>query len=1076
MTSRWCDELTRIAREVSPVTVVCRTPATVRAIYRDLAEGATPEHGGFAGLHVTTLAGLIHAAAPSALLDASTLDTSLPEWHPWKKLLASRPGLQRVLCAHVDRAHRFRAAGLPTIGLRHEILSLVDDGWGRVPAHEGIASLLGRKPRPGVILSVGFGSEPLVFGGAVSPVERTLLTHLGAREIAPCETAGAAGVPESFAVPDSAAEARFVALRAGGSGRVLVLVASQTTEERVRAALMRNGVAVADDGASPLTRHALSAVLRPLLPLFYSRGTAPLEARHLLRLLTDPVLARTSPSNAAVLPVTDGVDAPIASVRHTQDAITRCRLARAGLDTWLGALSSLEADAAGRHQAADPGDRDDATRWLASVRIVCQKVSRLAFHARATGKLGDVAALVTDIKLSDPVRDALGRAIARALADERAKPADEIAFDDALAGSLGSGRVDRGVEILRYHAYDGRGCDLLLLAEVHDKGLALPPTPDPLLTASDRRALALPDARDTVAERLGLVRWAMSRARESIAIVSATDASGRRVSPPVDLALRPRTDHVASSYGFAFDLAEAQERAAFGVGGARDPVTRQIDSEWARSGALVGGATAAVDGGDRVTLEDHLVANAQRFPVSLRPWLGDAGLIPGTLDGLPDSFVLSATRAAAFTQCLYRAFVRSVLRIKPHEEVTEEIDVAAVGTVVHEAMASVMKGVRLAVPAERVDATRADLAARLAVALPAAMSHVTADSPGETHAIRTARDGLTARWVRQLAVYAECRIVDVDRLNACTCKSMYAGIGEEPAFMELYETLAAGMAKDPSTKLRANLMAVCRRGPRTLAEFDGARDDLFVKIAHTHHARLESLLAKEAVRTQVQAVIDLVKALAPDVDKALCNVADDLEVVATELPFGRSAYGADETQAALSLPLGARPLLVNGEIDLVVHRRGPPGLVAGTRYRVIDFKTGSSPGPASRVIEELTQPQLMFYALAVEALPPIVSTHATPVQVESVAFDLLRYLEHPVMPVSREALVRANATIGALVDRARGGRYALVPHPDMCPLLNRHSANCDYAESCRLRPGFDPALATPAHDEEGEDNAEEVAS
>jgi len=99
-------------------------------------------------------------------------------------------------------------------------------------------------------------------------------------------------------VPDVAAEARAVtrevlpALAAGK--RVLVLVAGTDTEERVRAVLSRNGIAAADDAAEPLRKHALASIARPLLPLFLSRGAEPVEADHLLRILTDPVLARTA--------------------------------------------------------------------------------------------------------------------------------------------------------------------------------------------------------------------------------------------------------------------------------------------------------------------------------------------------------------------------------------------------------------------------------------------------------------------------------------------------------------------------------------------------------------------------------------------------------------------------------------------------------------------------------------------------------------------------------------------------------------------------------------------------------------
>ena len=98
-------------------------------------------------------------------------------------------------------------------------------------------------------------------------------------------------------------------------------------------------------------------------------------------------------------------------------------------------------------------------------------MTALAEHARG-GHLRDVERFLSALKLSDPEDDRLGDAVLGALAREGFRPATENDLDDALAGGVSRGRIDRGVVILPYESYDGRDADLTLLAGVHEKGLA----------------------------------------------------------------------------------------------------------------------------------------------------------------------------------------------------------------------------------------------------------------------------------------------------------------------------------------------------------------------------------------------------------------------------------------------------------------------------------------------------------------------------------------------------------------------------------------------------------------------------
>jgi len=1049
----WLDGVAAAAAEGAPLLVVCRTGATVRAVYRRLAEEATQgRRAGFADLQVTTIRGLVAAAAPRPLKAAptSTDGDVLPDGHPWRELLRERPGLTRELRTRMGLVHEAAAASVTLENLRPELRALLDAGWGRPASLEGMRRLLSAPKAAARCLAVGFAPGEFSFLGGFPRADRALLARLGATLIDAGDPTGIARVPiEALRLPDTAAEARAAAVKAAGAAAgssILVLVASEATGDRVRAALRRNGITSAADGALPLTRHSLVSILTPLLPVFASQGREPLEARNLIRLCTDPVLARTAPKSRRVKG--DGGERPRASVRHVRDMILSCRRVRATLDEWIAALGEIERQRDRKLKAADEESKASAANRLASAQVLLALVQALAENARGGGRLGDMARFLSDVELSDPKDDRLGRAIRGRLSSEGYRPADPDSYAEALGDALASGRVDDGVQVLPYASYDGRGADLLLLLDVHGKGIAHAPAPDPFFTPMDQRLLGIPPPLEMIQERLAIARWASTRARRTLAIVAETDATGRRVSRPVDLDLTLDEHLLDASYGLSFELPERADCQVLGIGlPERDDFCTQVDAEWARRGATVGEphpeGTPAEETG---SLLDYVRKDLLRIPDDLLPFLGKSGATTGG-DGLPQGFTLSASRLGHFTNCLYRAFCRSVLGLRPQEDVKEDLDAKEVGTAVHRALQQGLQGVRLVVPQAHLDLARREAMKRLERATEAAVEEEVKDRPAgsDTPPISLARQGVRSRWQRHWAHYLERRIISLEEAEEEARGAALEDLEESEFLTASVDALCPGLKPTPRDDFQGNLLgSLGRHG----GDIGGILLDsgLFDGIAPKNVSIISEAMSQPVPRAKLEALCATARerltgvGFAPD---------GDMEIVAAELAFGLPG-GKEPT----FLQMGRSKIAVSGSIDAIAQRQGTPGL-AVSPCKVIDYKTGRTKGVPAKLLDNLLDPQLAFYAIVLEGAQHLLTRKdGRPLRVEAIERDGVRALDMKEVAFGETDRERVHKVLGALLDHARDGSYPLIPHPQGCPLLKPFGTYCDFQEICRLRPQY----------------------
>lgn len=1074
----WLTPIRDALDEERPVLVLCRSSATKREVLRRFAALARPGVAiAWSDLQVMTLGGFLE----SLELDRSTTDSSatevcppLPEGHPWQARLAERPKLRRRLFRRMAPVYEARLLGREG-ALSEPIEQLLEADWGR-PDHLALAK---RLLSGGLVFdpelqrfAIGFSED-----SGLTPMELALVDAIGCRRI-PEERSGAP--PPSArdegllacAVTDVAAEARTVANRCLASFQagikaeeIVVLTAGSQTAQRIRAACRRNGVPVADDAPVPLTRHGLCSVLRPLLPLFEARGAGLLHVRDLHRLFSHPSLSRRAPKNAALLLPTDvdADDKPRIELRSVRGFLRECRLSRAGLDDWDRALIRQEEPLVTLYREADGRGRDAARRRLVSLAILRARLARLATHARSGRGLGALGALLDDLRLRDP-RDGLGIAIRSALGRAAARPATEAHFEDALDQAGSTGRVESGVQLLSIDGWDGRPAKRLMIVDVHGQGLAKVPARDPFLCDADAGVLGLESPVEVVRRRLRVLGEAVRSADKALAIVTQNDAGGRAVSPPVGLTLRYEvvpTGLEDQNFGLELEGYERSAREALkeGEGDTADPSARQVDLEWFRAGWIFHDPVQVPALEPKTTpLPEFLRRDLGWFPEDLRPWLGWLG----EGEGLPDGFKLSASRLGHLTSCLYQGFANSRLRLRPREEIEEELNAREVGSAVHKAFERATLGISLRVPTAELEAARQTLDERLETEFDRAAEEALAGLPGirANAALAVAREGFVRRWRVAWRHYVEQRIRSVEEHNAelrgpvlekDILRPIFKGERALPGPPESGLHLIPGLPDYHRKTFVAAFAEALREADFDVEAVVQSRARWIGSTSKLARGGLAPFVAEPVFEAGLRALAELAR---QEVQSRLLDLSGDLTVVKTELAFGEVP---DRAATELQLQLGREAVSVRGFIDAIKRLRGAVD-TATARYDIVDYKTGKSPfNDSDRMNSRLTAPQLILYALALQELGVIEDDEPAPIEVLSLVYDVVRQPKLSEWPGHPELLERAAGAFGELLDHARDGRWPLRPQPAECPALGG-KGYCDYKDACRIRQGFGQSI------------------
>ena len=1027
--------VTPLAESGHPVLILCRTGFARRWAVAELLR----ERSGWENVAVKTLSGLVREYTPESLTPPAAIDEPIPVGHPWAQSLADRPQLRRLLQTHAATAHRLRALNMPIAGLPAPITALVDAGWGVPSDIEGWRRVAGGQFTH--VVPVGFFTDS-AFGaaGTLGAAERAIVRALGLQGDL---LEQASGPLPAIAVTDVAAEAREAVRLLFEAKAGLALVADAATGERLTSALQRNGVAVSGDGSVGLDRHSLTALLSGLIPVFESRGAEAITQAELCEVLLHPVLSRRAQKSDVAALASIGLDGQVRlSVRSVRKILAATRRFRATPLEWVDLLAAATAELM-RPREMDDGRVEVSEARLQGIGIIAQGRAKLLAECASFGTFAAMADLVKGCGLADP-SDRIGAAIRAELRRAGNTAVSSERFLDALGGAVDAGILPAGVTVLRYDQYDGRPSDVLVLLDVHHKGVGSAPAVDPLLGETGLRALGLPSPSEVVRERLQLLRFAATRAGSCTAIVAATDAGGRVVVAPIDLALHfdgmadGSAQQPRDSYGLQVDIPERKSRVSMMEGSHSSPdagLALQIDAEWFRAGVLLAGSKLPRVPQSPATLEDYLTCSDLR-PPDLRAFLGDVGTARGSVDGLPSDFRLSASKLIHFTSCLYQAWGATVVGLGRMQNIEEDLGASEIGTAAHKVL-ELQSGLHWVVPDSGVSDARRLLVERSTARMEAEVEAVRTDQKAheETGAVAAARVGLTTRWKRHWTRYAARRITAASDARA---KEM--------------TRFAKTLDKETVEQAAGALFPTLAKGPR-----DGLGKVMVKVLVHTPTAdalrdAVETLCKDLANKNQPAVRVALAGPFPPEMETLIAMAAaawvPPPDALGDALVVGVEAKFDAESPTALSL--GARPVRVKGSIDALVRwRRGGTGSI-----EIVDFKTGKagSGGDKRDVLGTLTKPQLPFYGLVVRAgLIPV--TDGAPVR--ALSYDMVSLNKDTRMEIEDEALDRASFTFGALLDRARAGDFPLAPHPASCPLVGG-KGYCDLRDACRLR-----ALPTP---------------
>ena len=1070
--------------------VLCRSGSVRRGVLARLKS----EENGWIGVEVVSLKASVAQQTPNivapmgaAIVAGGVNDGALPAEHPWAATLLHRRKLRGELRQIVERARALQtiADGLPQNLAQSLIGQLVAANWGDNVMHRGWSRLLARiKKQPHSVIACGFDPNPnFTHCGRVDAVARALLNavpqenYCSLADDGGWEPPGAVDVNRrTIHVSDVSAEARIAAKHVGNAleenpkARILVLCSHEDTAGRLSATLVRNGITVARRHSTSLSQHGLASVCRDLLPIFATNCAQSVLRKTIEKMLSSPMLVRSIPANdegvqqylgdlAIHLPQNDRCRV---SLRHLRQMLNFARRSSATPAEWQAVIQNWTATM--RERALDPINQEyveSNTRRVVSGLVAGQKLQLLIQHA-GVGTFGALADLLTEYGVFDAKSNA-----AQAIRAELRRFGIRVMNHDDLAqildATVDSGELSVGVTVMPYHEYDYRASDLVVLLDLHSKGITKPPMADAFLQdAVLLTAFGRPNPEQEVRERVLLFRAATARAKDSVYIVSHRGGDGKAVVPPMELGLIGEV--AVFDHGLRIEqLRENTSRVDFST---RNPAhdqtwcDQQIDAEWVRSGQRMEG-TPAVTNLDAKTssLADYMETDSR--PDDIKQFLGQAGAALGiniNEHGLPPNLVLSSSSIEQFTGCMYRGFAARILRLKEDKERTEDLDSDELGTALHAAIEAGIvdnngNGICFVVPDAEVIQKRTDFVKRASERFTQAVPAAAADGLAVI-----ARQHLVERWNRHWDRFADRILKYSQALNDRKAKiEKVMGATNEQLRQGIVSVFAPNINQQSKLRIWKAILGALSNNPQC-PTLDAPGINFFNEVYIERQRGVE--VAKDAdLENLTDSQDNFINALGNNPSDnglrvavenfinqwiAPPNPAGDHKVLASEAKFGFNE--------AVTFELGdAGALNVRGKIDAIVKL--PNGAL-----EILDFKSGASKVDHDAALKSLLKPQLPLYALAVNARNIENPDLPEGANVTAATIDRIKELKDFQSKISLSipdediSLDQFPARLGAvLAPGVNNGDFALRPHPHSCPLLKDRDAYCDFQAVCRLR-------------------------
>ena len=1079
--------------------VLCRSGSVRRGVLARMKS----EANGWIGVEVVSLEASVAQQTPNIVapmgddvVAGGVNDGALPAGHPWAATLLHRPKLRGELRQIVERARALQtiAGDLPQNLAQSLIGDLVSAGWGDNVIHLGWSRLLARiNEQPKSVIACGFDPDPnFTHCGRVDAVARALLHAVPQQNYCSLADDGGWEPPSALAVDanrtihvsDVSAEARIAAKHVGEAleknpkARILVLCSHEDTAGRLSATLARNGITVAQRHSTSLSQHGLASVCRDLLPIFATNCAQSVLRKTIEKMLSSPMLVRSIPANdegvqqylgdlVIHLPPNDRCRV---SLRHLSKMLNFARRSSATPAEWQTVITNWTA--AMRTHALAPGNEEYVeanTRKVVSGLVAGKKLQLLIQHA-GVGTFGALADLLTEYGVFDAQSNA-----AQAIRAELRRFGSRVMNHDDLAqildATVDSGELSVGVTVMPYHEYDYRASDLVVLLDLHSKGITKPPMADAFLQDPNLlEAFGRPNPEQEVSERVLLLRAATARANDSIYVVSHRGGDGKAVVPPMELGLAGEV--AVLDHGLRInELPENCSRATFAQGIEGHGQTwcdQQIDAEWVRSGQLMDGTDPV---GQLVAKTSSLFnyMETDSRPGDIKQFLGKVGAALGrnageAQHGLPLNLVLSSSSIEQFTGCMYRGFAARILRLKEDKERTEDLDSDELGTALHAAIEAGIvddgNGIFFVVPDGEEIQKRLEFVQRASAMFVQAVPAAAADGLAGM-----ARNNLVARWNCHWKGFADSRILSHSQAlekRKDKIEEKVMGVTNKEKRLAIVSVFAPDANASAKVRIwKAILGALSNKNEcPTLDAL--ATDDFFNEVHHEREigevpAMAVDLAIFDGAQDAFIAALnnDPANNLFLDTVKKFINdwivppnPNGDHKVLATEAQFGFNE--------AVTLVLGdAGALSVRGKIDAIVQ-------LPGGALEIIDFKSGTSSVDHDAALKSLLKPQLPLYALAVNARNPrVVQFSVLPADATVTAATIDRIKKPKDKAIRSEislsimdegiSLNQFPARLGAvLAPGVNNGDFALRPHPDSCPLL-KERAYCDFQAVCRLR-------------------------